>query len=72
MVNTASFFNTFAETVEKKITVTSNKITELEILLAVLEEKLNSVPGLEVDSTPPPTASTTSAPQSTTAAAPAW
>ncbi len=47
VVNTAEFFNAFSETVEKKISNVSSKITELEILLSVLEAKLNSVPGLE-------------------------
>ncbi len=47
VVNTSEFFNAFSETVEKKISNVSNKVTELEILLSVLEAKLNSVPGLE-------------------------
>jgi hypothetical protein len=48
-VSTAVFLNSFSDTVERKISGISNKVTELEILLTVLEEKLNSVPGLEVD-----------------------
>lgn len=47
IANTTSFFNAFSETVEKKISTVSNKITELETLLAVLEAKLNSVPDLD-------------------------
>lgn len=47
IANTTSFFNAFSETVEKKISSVSNKITELETLLAVLEAKLNSVPDLD-------------------------
>lgn len=50
VVNTAEFFNAFSETVEKKISAVSSKITELEILLSVFEAKLNSVPGLEFSS----------------------
>ena len=46
VANTSSFFNAFSETVEKKISSVSNKITELETLLAVLEAKLNSIPDL--------------------------
>ncbi len=46
VANTTSFFNAFSETVEKKISSVSNKITELETLLAVLEAKLNSIPDL--------------------------
>lgn len=41
------FLNTFSETVEDKISTTANKITQVEILLSVLEAKLNSIPGLE-------------------------
>ena len=37
IVNTTQFFNAFSETVEKKVSKISNKITEIEILLAVLE-----------------------------------
>lgn len=47
VANTTVFFNNFTEIIEKKISKVSNKITEVEILLAVLEAKLNSVPGLE-------------------------
>lgn len=46
IANTTNFFNAFSESVEKKISNVSNKITELETLLAVLEAKLNSVPDL--------------------------
>ena len=41
------FLNTFTETIENKISTASSKITQLEILLSVLEAKLNSIPGLE-------------------------
>lgn len=57
IANTTSFFNAFSETVEKKISNVSNKITELETLLAVLEAKLNSVPDLN-DSASRPIAGT--------------
>lgn len=62
VANTADFFNSFSETIEKKISKVSNKVTELETLLAVLEAKLNSIPGLEgvppvIDSAPPPSSS---------------
>ncbi|KAJ1426907.1 WASH complex, subunit CCDC53 [Ochromonadaceae sp. CCMP2298] len=56
IANTADFFNTFSETVEKKISNVSKKITELETLLAVLEAKLNSVPGIDSAAAPAPTA----------------
>lgn len=46
IAKTTQFFNGFSENVEKKISDLSNKVTELEILLAVLEAKLNSIPGL--------------------------
>jgi len=48
VISSTSFFNTFTENVETKISKISNKITELEILLAVLEAKLNSVPGIDI------------------------
>jgi WASH complex subunit CCDC53 len=82
VLNTAVFLNSFAETVERKISIVSNKVTELEILLTVLEEKLNSVPGLEVEgsapvpqasapvSQPAPTTSATTAPPPSTPAPP--
>jgi hypothetical protein len=47
IANTADFFNAFSETVEKKLSSVSNKVTELETLLAVLEAKLNSIPDLD-------------------------
>lgn len=50
LINTTNFINQFSETVEKKISGISTKVTELEILLAVLEAKLNSIPGLEFSS----------------------
>ena len=49
VTNTTSFFNSFSETVEKRISAVSKKVTELETLLAVLEAKLNSVPDLETE-----------------------
>lgn len=74
VLNTAVFLNSFAETVERKISTVSNKVTELEILLSVLEEKLNSVPGLEVEggapAAAPAPASTTTAPAAPSSAPP--
>lgn len=56
VLNTCDFLNVFSESCEKKISVISSKVTELEILLAVLEAKLNSVPGLEYTSADLPSA----------------
>ena len=42
-MNTVEFFNSFTNSVEKKISDVSKKITSLEVLLAVLEAKLGSV-----------------------------
>jgi len=42
-----NFLNNLSETCEKRLSIVSSKATELEILLAVLEAKLNSIPGLE-------------------------
>ena len=47
IVTTADYLNAFSDTVEKKIAKVSNRITDLETLLAVLEAKLNSVPDLD-------------------------
>jgi hypothetical protein len=69
VANTTSFFNAFSETVEKRISGVSNKITELETLLAVLEAKLNSVPDL--DAGPVSTASQPTQQADTPSAAPA-
>ena len=57
VINTTNFLNAFAETCEKKISQVSSKATELEIMLAVLEAKLNSIPDLDVVSTPSTSAS---------------
>ena len=37
IVQTTSFLNSFSETIEKKISKVSSRVTELEILLAVFE-----------------------------------
>jgi hypothetical protein len=47
VVSTSAFINEFAEACETKISGVSSKINELEILLAVLEAKLGSIPGLD-------------------------
>lgn len=47
IASTSVFFNNFTEVIEDKISKLSNKITDVEILLAVLEAKLNSIPGLD-------------------------
>lgn len=52
---TADYLNAFSDTVEKKISKVSNRITDLETLLAVLEAKLNSVPDLDAASDGSPT-----------------
>ena len=54
VINTTKFLNAFSETCEKKISQVSSKATGLEIMLAVLEAKLNSIPDLDVVSSPPP------------------
>lgn len=47
VVSSISFLNSFAESCEKKISTVSSKVTELEILLAVLEAKLNSISNID-------------------------
>lgn len=44
IVNTSLFLNSFSESVEQKISSVSSRITDIEILLSILEEKLNSIP----------------------------
>ena len=44
LVHTADLFNSFSSTVEDKISNISSKITELEILLSVLDVELKSTP----------------------------
>jgi hypothetical protein len=70
VANTTSFFNAFSETVEKRISSVSSKITDLETLLAVLEAKLNSVPDLESIEVVPPPAQTAPAVHTTATTAP--
>lgn len=68
IANTTVFFNNFTEVIEDKISTLSNKITDVEILLAVLEAKLNSIPGLDhIEAAKPPPAAA-SAPAATQAA----
>lgn len=59
------FLNQFSESCENKISRVSTKVTELEILLSVLEAKLNSIPDTPnfiPASSLPDTPSTTSVP----------
>jgi hypothetical protein len=65
IVNTTKFLNTFSESCDIKLTNISAKINNLDIVLSVLEAKLNSVPGLETDDITPP--STSAASTATTA-----
>jgi WASH complex subunit CCDC53 len=63
ITNTTTFLNVFADSCEKKISTVSAKINEIEITLAVLEAKLNSIPGLDFQGTDlPPAAPTVDVP----------
>lgn len=62
VATTSVFLNSFSESCEKKISAISSKVTELEILLAVLEAKLNSIPGLEFNSSDLPSAAAAAPP----------
>lgn len=66
VVNTSIFLNSFSESCEKKISAVSSKVTELEILLAVLEAKLNSIPGLEFTANDLPSTDPTNSNSTTT------
>ncbi|KAL7684962.1 putative WASH complex subunit 3 protein [Plasmopara halstedii] len=48
VANTTRFLNHFAHECEERITRVSNNVTKVEILLAILEAKLNSIPDLSV------------------------
>ncbi|CAI5709505.1 unnamed protein product [Peronospora destructor] len=48
VANTTRFLNHFAHECEERITHVSNNVTRVEILLAILEAKLNSIPDLSV------------------------
>ncbi|CAI5740165.1 unnamed protein product [Peronospora farinosa] len=48
VANTTRFLNHFAHECEERITHVSNNVTRVEILLAILETKLNSIPDLSV------------------------
>lgn len=84
VLNTTSFLNNFTDVCEKKLSGVSGKLSELEILLAVLEAKLDSIPSIDDGDSPsapiPATgdaeagataASVTAAPVATNDAAPA-
>lgn len=47
IINTTKFLNSFSESCEIKIAKVSEKLNDLEVVLSVLEAKLNSIPGLE-------------------------
>ncbi|KAL3663934.1 hypothetical protein V7S43_010823 [Phytophthora oleae] len=48
VANTTRFLNHFAHECEERITRVSDNVTRVEILLAILEAKLNSIPDLSV------------------------
>lgn len=59
IVNTTKFLNNFSESCDIKLTNISSKLNNLDVVLSVLEAKLNSVPGLETDDIPPPNTTST-------------
>ncbi|KAG7391749.1 hypothetical protein PHYPSEUDO_003824 [Phytophthora pseudosyringae] len=48
VANTTRFLNHFAHECEERVTRVSDSVTRVEILLAILEAKLNSIPDLNV------------------------
>lgn len=60
ILTSATFLNEFSDTVEKKISGITIKINQLEILLAVVEAKLNSIPDLGEGQSSAPKAPTSS------------
>ena len=71
VVQTTSFLNEFSQTVERKISKVSSKVTQLEILLAVLEAKINSVAAIEEEPVPAPSPAPATVPEGAPAVAPA-
>lgn len=59
VLQTTGFLNTFASQVESKISDVSSRVTQLEILLSVLEAKIHSIPGAASGGTEAATNSTT-------------
>jgi WASH complex subunit CCDC53 len=70
VLNTTSFLNNFTEVCEKKLSGVSGKLSELEILLAVLEAKLDSIPGID-DGVAPSSAASVPAESTASSSAPA-
>ncbi|ETV92250.1 hypothetical protein H310_13477 [Aphanomyces invadans] len=50
--NTVRFINHFSSLCEERLATTSKNLTRLEISLAILEAKLNSIPDLAISTTP--------------------
>lgn len=67
VLNTTSFLNNFTDVCEKKLSGVSGKLSELEILLAVLEAKLDSIPGIDDVVAAVPSSSAPAADSATTA-----
>ncbi|KAF4317550.1 hypothetical protein G195_007556 [Phytophthora kernoviae 00238/432] len=64
VANTTRFLNHFAHECEERITKVSDNVTRVEILLAILEAKLNSIPDLSVSEAEIAAADTDGAPVS--------
>ena len=47
LINTSTFLDQFADVCEKKLGRVTEKIEDIEILLVILEKKLNSIPGFD-------------------------
>mmetsp|Transcript_13183 Transcript_13183/g.17377 ORF Transcript_13183/g.17377 Transcript_13183/m.17377 type:complete len:320 (-) Transcript_13183:304-1263(-) len=47
IANSSRFLNSFSQNVEKKLADVSNRLSEMEVVLVLLEEKLNSVPEIK-------------------------
>ena len=64
VTQTTVFLNSFSETMEKKVSKVSSRITELEILMSVFEAKLHSIPtgGVEYSAESLPDTAPTPAP----------
>lgn len=64
IANTTSFLNLFAQVCESKLSTVSQRLSDIELTLSLLEAKLDSVPGIaDVVAAPRPPEDKTSAPR---------
>jgi Ca2+-binding EF-hand superfamily protein len=65
IINTTKFLNTFSDACDEKLSKVSSRLSDLDIVLSILEAKLGSIPGLEYTTNDLPPTTTAAAPQPT-------